>query len=240
MLLRKNGAFGILYATHIQSTGFQRFSVAHELGHYFIPGHIDAVLGQGETHESRAGFAETSPYELEADHFAAAFLMPKALFQPALLKADYGLPGIEYLAAQCETSLVATAIRYVGLAKLPLAILQSDGNRVDFCFMSKDLEEFRGVTWPKKGSSVPTETHTFEFNQRPERVTDAERWSEASSLEPWFGSYRNVEAVEDIVGLGSYGRTLTVVWTETFRDEVADDAEKSGDTEWKPRFAYGR
>jgi len=35
MLLRHGNAFGILYATHIPSEGFQRFSVGHELGHYF-------------------------------------------------------------------------------------------------------------------------------------------------------------------------------------------------------------
>jgi hypothetical protein len=43
MLLRNGDDFGILYATHIKSSGFQRFSISHELGHYFLPGHIDAV-----------------------------------------------------------------------------------------------------------------------------------------------------------------------------------------------------
>ena len=32
MLLRHGDAFGIMYATHIASEGFQRFSVSHELG----------------------------------------------------------------------------------------------------------------------------------------------------------------------------------------------------------------
>ena len=48
MLLRRGNAFGIAYATHIDSTGFQNFSVAHELGHYFLPGHVDAVLSNGD------------------------------------------------------------------------------------------------------------------------------------------------------------------------------------------------
>jgi hypothetical protein len=34
MLLRHGNNFGIVYATHIQSPGFQRFSISHELGHY--------------------------------------------------------------------------------------------------------------------------------------------------------------------------------------------------------------
>src|SRR2546422_1381503 len=64
MLLRHGDNFGILYATHIQSPGFQRFSVGHELGHYFLPGHIDAVLSDHNIHESRAGFASGDKYEM--------------------------------------------------------------------------------------------------------------------------------------------------------------------------------
>src|SRR5688500_2361834 len=44
LLMRVGSSFGIMYATHIKNEGFQRFSVGHELGHYFLPGHIDAVF----------------------------------------------------------------------------------------------------------------------------------------------------------------------------------------------------
>ena len=47
MLIRYGQEFYIAYATHIQSEGFRRFSVAHELDHYFLPGHIDHVLPNG-------------------------------------------------------------------------------------------------------------------------------------------------------------------------------------------------
>lgn len=70
LLVRHGDTFGILYATHIDNEGFQRFSVAHELGHYFLDGHPEHVLRDG-MHESRAGFVTGDPFELEADHFAA-------------------------------------------------------------------------------------------------------------------------------------------------------------------------
>jgi Zn-dependent peptidase ImmA (M78 family) len=70
MLLRHGNNFGIVYATNIRSQGFQRFSISHELGHYFLPGHVDQILTEG-VHVSRAGFITADPYELEADHFAA-------------------------------------------------------------------------------------------------------------------------------------------------------------------------
>jgi Zn-dependent peptidase ImmA (M78 family) len=60
--------------------GFRRFTIAHELGHYFIEGHVDAIFSEGSVHESRAGFISSSNFELEADHFAARLLMHNALF----------------------------------------------------------------------------------------------------------------------------------------------------------------
>ena len=49
MLLRHGDNFGILYATHVKSEGFQNFSVSHELGHYFLDGHLDHVLSPDGT-----------------------------------------------------------------------------------------------------------------------------------------------------------------------------------------------
>src|SRR3989442_2276580 len=72
MLLRVGDRFGIAYANPIDSPGFQNFSIAHELGHYFLEGHVDAVLAHGGRHESHAGFGSDDPYEIEADYFAAA------------------------------------------------------------------------------------------------------------------------------------------------------------------------
>src|SRR5882724_7076826 len=64
MLLRYGDSFVIAYATHIDNEGFQRFSVAHELGHYLLDGHIDHVLPKDGVHVSEAGFTSGDPYEM--------------------------------------------------------------------------------------------------------------------------------------------------------------------------------
>ena len=109
MLLRHGNDFGIVFATHIPSHGFQRFSVSHELGHYFLPWHIDQVIKDG-IHVSRAGFVTNDPYELEADHFAAGLLMPETPFRKAMDRFDPGLDAIDQMAELCVTSRTATAI----------------------------------------------------------------------------------------------------------------------------------
>jgi hypothetical protein len=116
MLVKAGDIFGIIYATNIPSRGFQRFSVAHELGHYFISGHPEALLSAG-VHVSRAGFVAADPYEQEADYFAAALLMPQYAFSRAIDDYEAGLACIKALREACETSLTATAIRYASLAQ---------------------------------------------------------------------------------------------------------------------------
>ncbi len=40
--------------------------------------------------------------------------------------------------------MVATAIRYAQLVDIPAAIIVSTGQTIDYCFMSKSLEEIDG------------------------------------------------------------------------------------------------
>ena len=115
ILLRHGNSFGILYSSDIASEGFQRFSVSHELGHYFLDGHIDHILPKDGVHASHAGFVSADPYEREADNFAVGLLMPTGSFTRLMRRANLGLADIEAAAESCRTSLTATAIRYVEL-----------------------------------------------------------------------------------------------------------------------------
>jgi len=70
-LMRVGNVFGIRYAQHIANEGYMRFTVAHELGHYFLPGHPEKLFPHGDgLHESRSGFISGDPLERQADCFA--------------------------------------------------------------------------------------------------------------------------------------------------------------------------
>ena len=62
MLLRLGNKFGIIYSTQINNRGFENFSIAHELGHYLLPGHVDAVLATTNSHKSRSGSLSRDRY----------------------------------------------------------------------------------------------------------------------------------------------------------------------------------
>ena len=236
MFLRVGESFGIMYATHIDNSGFQRFSVAHELGHYFLPGHIDAVLADSDCHESRAGFASNDHYEREADYFAAALLMPRALFVPAMRNAEPGLAGIEYLRGLCDTSLTATAIRFAQCTPDPVAVVVSIGNAIEYCFMSDSLKELDGIDWIRKHQVLPRGTPTYIFNQDGGRVRGGERADGSADLQQWFGGPRSIEIVEDVVGLGSYGKTLSVLYDIAWPDAEDEADDQSMKDSWTPKF----
>jgi Zn-dependent peptidase ImmA (M78 family) len=237
MLIRFGDEFAIAYATHIDSTGFKNFSVAHELGHYFLPGHPDAVIDSANgAHTSRAGYSSTDPYEMQADRFAAGFLMPRYLFFPALEDAGEGLAAVEHLATRCCTSLHATAIRYAQCTRELAAIVISSGSRIDHCFMSESLKSVRGIDWLRKRAAVPMGTATHAFNKDPENVRNAVRLEESCYLQEWFGGNRSVSINEDVIGLGNYGKTLTVLYGIDLPDAEEEEDEAALIESWTPRF----
>lgn len=239
MLLRHGNQFGILYATHIASEGFQRFSVGHELAHYFLEGHVDHVLGKDGVHESRAGFVSGDPYELEADNFAAGLLMPDFLFKPSIGKYAPGFAAVEGAAGDCRTSLTATAIRYSELADHAVAAIISTGQTIDYCFLSDCMKSLPKLAWLRKGSPVPSATRTAEMNRDRSRVLGGDRVSEEVDVIEWLGGTQSAKVVEDVIGLGAYGKTLTILSSRSIGREDDDDEEAEEQDlleRWTPRF----
>ena len=230
MLLRAGNNFAIGYATHIKSKGFQRFSIAHELGHYFLPGHPEQVFSGGKAvHESHAGFGSGEQIELEADHFAAGLLMPSHLFRTEAGKYSDGFTAIEKMAERCETSLTASAIRYAELTDAAVAVVISTGSSVNYCFTSRALRGIRGYKHPLKGSVLPRDSLTRAFNQTENNIIAAKREDDDADLIAWFRADNEIDASEEVIGLGDYGKTLTIITAE-----IPDPDEESDDITWSP------
>ena len=237
MLLRLGDEFAIGYASHIESERFQNFSIAHEIGHYKLPGHMDQLFASGQTvHHSRAGFSFGDPYEIEADHFAASLLMPDPLFSKELEKVGTGLDAVEALSDLCRTSLVATAIRYSQKSELPVAVVVSDGELIDYCFMSDKLKEMDGLEWISKRTVLPADTVTESFNSNPTNVSNSARIVGGSKLKDWFGGQRDIDLDEQVRGLGSYGKTLTILCTTDEFDLEEIEEEEELDDMYDVRF----
>jgi Zn-dependent peptidase ImmA (M78 family) len=223
--------FSIFYNDSIASDGFRRFTVAHELGHYFLEGHYKHIFADGNTrHVSDSGYSSDDPFEREADAFAAALLMPPGLFKSACARVAPGFEAIETLSEKCETSLTATAIRYADLSDDPIAVIGSKDNRVQFTFMSDGLKQRRDLTWPKKNSGVPEGTATHRFNRDPKNVAQSKRMTSNALMDVWFDCGGTAYVSEEVVGLGpSYGLTLTILVAETSPDPDYEEEKSEED-----------
>ena len=237
MLLRHGETFGILYAKGLYGKGFERFCVGHELGHYFLDGHIDLVLPPGEdVHSSHAMFESTDQYEREADHFSAGLLMPSTPCRRLLDRCEVGLASIESMANRCQTSMTATAIRYVSLTTDAVAVIVSSGAAVDFCFLSDTMKALPDLTWLRKGSPLPRGSATLELNRNPDRVRQVQRVRADCDLLDWLGGSTSAGATEEAIGLGRYAKSLTVISCPSITDATFDDEEEDLEDAWAPRF----
>ena len=239
MLVKAGDSFGILYATNISSKGFQRFSIAHEIGHYCISGHVDALLTAG-VHSSHAGFRSSDTFEQEADFFAAALLMPETAFRRAIDGYPAGLAGIDALRKECVTSLTACSIRYVGLTRDGVAVISSVGSTIEWCFMSDAFKDAEGLKWLRKGTPVPGGTLTESFNSQPKNIHTGRTEAADGDLRDWFDTRRGYACTEEVVGLGQYGRTLTILacpaLSARFEGAENEDDEEELIESWTPRF----
>jgi Zn-dependent peptidase ImmA (M78 family) len=240
MLLRHGNDFGIVYATNIPSSGFQRFSVSHEIGHYMLAGHPDQVVKNG-IHVSRAGFITNDPYELEADHFAGGLLMPEAPFRKEMDRRDAGLDAISEIADVCATSRTATAIRFAELSDVAIAVIVSTGGMIDYCFLSEPMKSLPKLDWLRKGTPLPAGTLTSGLAADPLKVRAGERVADSLDIRDWLGGTTKAEVTEESIGLGAYGKVLTVLVSRSIGQEHDPDDDDEEDEDrvverWTPRF----
>jgi hypothetical protein len=131
-----------------------RFSVAHELGHYFMEAHRAFLRRTGKSHPSKGEFLSDRTIETEADAFAAGLLMPSDLLGPLVNEGDLTFPQIEEWARKFKTSVTSTARRSIELSDFPCALVGVREGRVGFSFHSRAMIE--GGCYPRpRGSALP-------------------------------------------------------------------------------------
>ncbi len=102
--------------------------------------------------------------------------------------------------------------------------------------MSDALRDHDGIDWIRKRQAVPRNSATFSFNRDPDKVRHAHRIEDESDLQTWFGGSHSVKLWEDVIGLGRYGKTLTVLHGIELPDNQDEDDDERLTETWTPRF----
>lgn len=95
----------------IRPSGRERFTIAHEIGHYLLPGHGSDYFAC--TFRDITGSRKSEPKELEANRFAAELLLPATQIQPRVSHQLLSIDLIRRVAKEFDASLLATAFQCV-------------------------------------------------------------------------------------------------------------------------------
>ncbi len=187
-----------------------RFSVAHELGHYYVPAHRTLLL-EGKFHSSQAGFVSDNTLEREADFFAAALLLPSENLDDLIASRKFlTLKDILELASTWEASATCTAIRYVEYAAEACSVLLSRDGQILYYIASEDAA-CRGFQWLGHKRVPPRTATAAAGNQQGSGDV-----AECDSLsEVWFSQRRaSCKLWEEAFPLGYTGLVLTMLTLE--------------------------
>jgi Zn-dependent peptidase ImmA (M78 family) len=143
LLEHKAGKFHIYLNSnkvkHIYETRL-RFTLAHELGHYLIDEHRNALmLGLSPSHPSFTNFSSDNEVELEADFFASSLLIPKSRLLKDVYRRKFSFEIIEEIAAKYQTSITATLIKFASIGNHPIMIISTVDKRIKWFKYSEDF-----------------------------------------------------------------------------------------------------
>ena len=123
------------------------------------------------------------------------------------------MDGIIGIAELCQTSLTATAIHYADFCNKTLIVILSTDGIIDFCIVSEKTRFMKDKEIPQRGWPVPKKSATETLAKERNRILNCERDSMASDLSDWIETGKTQDALEEVIGLGRYGKILTVIST---------------------------
>ena len=228
-LVRAKGTpFGaIILRDSIRESGRKNFTIAHEIGHFVIPGHEEADLVCTAT-DVGSWPDSAKEFEREANDFAAELLMPEAVVRQIVGKSEPSVQLIEHIASSCQASLSAAGWRFCHLTSHRCAIVWSVVRGVSWF---KRSEEFRfGVS-----RSGPSRQGTFAFDclagrrtpDRPEPVA-ADLWLDSQNVAAGARIWEQSKA------LPSYSSVVTLLWIKERIEIYSEYDEKGGLDELDP------
>jgi hypothetical protein len=196
-------------ASYGPTEGRVRFSIGHELGHYYLPHHRDYLLS-GQSHNSVTDYRSRDPREVQADTFSSALLMPNELFAGALKgRSLITLNDLSRLAENTfRTSLTSTVRRYVEFDWEECSMIISEGGVVKWVKHSESMRAL-GMGYVAAGTPVPNTTPTARLWTKLDSAPTLERDEGSVDASTWFERPYRSRLWEETMPLGYTGQVLT-------------------------------
>ncbi len=206
-LVRK-GDFGLIRVSDkLHFSGQRRFAIAHEIGHFQLHKKVSQLLACTDA-DMRASY-RASPYEIEASIFAGALLMPIEVFRERVDRRPPRTDVVKGLAQQFDTSLTATALRFVETSKDYCVFVVSENNKIRWWRASESFDD-RSL-WLENKTTLPRYSAAaayFADGKSPVEPIEVD-------LKDWFGNMDGIDAdyvLEQAIPLPEFGQCISLIW----------------------------
>lgn len=211
MINYKEGYGLITISSDIKETGQRKFTITHEMGHYFIERNRSERL-RGCKAEDLSSFKSVLRNEENANIFAAELLMHRPWFNDFIVKREINFELLKETANYFNVSLSAAAFRYVNIGKYPTAVIYSKNGIVKWSAFH-DYFPFKFIP---KGYKVRKDSAAFDFFAGKTMQT----CFDLIPAKVWFAEDLKCRATtylyEQNVAMPNYNAVLTLLWESEF------------------------
>lgn len=149
-----NGTSGIITLdSSITFSPKKRFILAHELGHFELHRHLKKGFSDNDETLNHSYQINFNKEEVEANEFAAEFLMPSGLFYSECKGKIFNHKIIEHLATRFQVSKTAATLKFVNNGNHPVFVVCCQDNKMKWFKKSKD---WRYYSLFKRNSPPPS------------------------------------------------------------------------------------
>lgn len=196
--------------SNIQFETKKRFAACHELGHYEM--HRDKRPIFSDTEEDLINWYKAGPHEMEANEFAAEFLMPSELFYKECERKKFEPKVIEHLANRFQVSKTAAILKFAKRGNHPVFLVFCKDNKMKWFKKSDDFYHYSLFR-----SNIPPPTGTVAYEMfSGKKAYYGEEAKQDIWKSDWFEMKSNDEPdsrfYEYCLYAKSFNYTLSVIW----------------------------
>ncbi len=183
-----------------------RFTIAHELGHYFLEDHHKNLV-VNEPHFSSFNLDNSNLIEEEADFFAACLLFPYNKFRATCNAKKISAELIYEISNTFKASKIATIKRFCEIGSHEIFVVYSKDNSIKWYDRSKDFPYMKFKF--SIGSNPPIDTLAKDFfeNENLEFTQKVETYSG-----DWFYTENERKMYEQCLGSREYNYIVSLLW----------------------------
>ena len=177
-LHRKGDQTVIIVNTDIKNQGRINFTKSHEFGHFYMK-HKGVFICKSQ--DLRLNYSLSKPLEVEANHFASAFLMPEKMIKPIVQTSPFNFDTIGFIRKHFMVSKLSAAFKILDFTLGDYALISSQNKIVTHVKVSKSIHSKIGL--PNVGTVLPQKSYANEVLTSTKQMRD---YAELSS-DIWLG-----------------------------------------------------